>query len=126
MKNAATHPNDHQADCSTLFVFSPTPQDRTYQIQMEQLDERRNTLLGHDVVVAEVFEGRQGQIGSDSLPPEGCDGLRRHYHIPNGRFRVMLVGKDSHIKMVADSCVSFEEVIMRVENDPLRPDSSLV
>ena len=108
-----------------LFVFSPTPQDRTFQIQMEQIAERRTMLLGHDVVVAEVFEDRHGQIGGTSLPAEGCDGLRRHYHIPAGRFRVMLVGKDSHIKMVADSCVSFEEVVMRVENEPDRPEIPL-
>ena len=118
MKNAATHPNEHQTDCSTLFVFSPSPQDRTFQLQMNQIDELRNVLLGHDVVVAEVFEDRHGQVGSDRLPLEGGDGLRRRYHIPTGSFRVMLVGKDSLIKMVADSCVSFEEVVMRVENEP--------
>lgn len=118
MKNTGIHPNECQADCSTLFVFSPSPQDRTFQLQMDQIDELRNVLLSHNVVVAEVFENRQGQIGSDRLPREGCDGLRRRYHVPAGSFRVMLVGKDSLIKMVADSCVSFEEVVMRVENEP--------
>lgn len=86
---------------------------------MEQIEERRSALLGHDVVIAEVFENWQGQVGSCSLPPEGCEGLRQQYHVPNGRFRVMLVGKDERIKMVADSCVSCEEVIMRVENEPV-------
>jgi len=118
MKNAGPHPNDAQTDRSCLYVFSPTPQDRTYRIQMDLLDARRSVLLGHDVVVAEIFEDQQGQIGSENLPPEGCDGLRRRFRVPNGRFCVMLVGKDSHIKLIADSCVSFEEVIMRVENEP--------
>jgi hypothetical protein len=124
MDNLAARQNDLPTTHSLLFVFSPTPQDRTFQIQMEQIEGRRTALLGHDVVIAEVFEDRQGQIGSDSLPAEGCDGLRRQYHVPSGRFRVLLIGKDSHIKMVADSCVSFEEVIMRVENEPELSDMS--
>ena len=94
MKNTEYHPDELQTDRSWLYVFSPTPQDRTYRIQMEQLDALRNALLGHDVVVAEVFEGQQGHIGSEELPPEGCDGLRRRFRIPNGRLCVMIVGKD--------------------------------
>jgi len=115
MKNSATNSADIQDSHALLFVFSPTPQDRTYQIQMEQIEERRTALLGHDVVITEVFEDWQGHVGSRSLPPEGCQGLRQQYHVPDGRFRVVLVGKDERIKMIADSCVSFEEVIMRVE-----------
>jgi hypothetical protein len=125
MENEATHPNDLHANGSTLMVFSPTPQDRTFQLQMEMLDYRRNVLQGLDVVVAQIFEDRRGQIGSDTLPEDGCDGLRRLFHVPSGRFRVMLVDKDSHIKMVADSCVSFEEVVMRVENEPNHLEMSL-
>ena len=120
MKNSESLQGNLQDQHTLLFVFSPSPQDRTYQIQMEQFDQRRDALLGHDVVVAEVFEGSQGHIGSDRLPAEGCDGLRQLYHVPSGRFRVMLVGKDAHIKMVADSCVSFEEIVMRVENESER------
>ena len=121
MRNVDMSANDLQTSCSTLFVFSPTPQDRTFQLQMDLLSERRDALRGHEVVVAEVFENQHGQIGDENLPAEGCNGLRRHYHIPSGRFSVMLVGKDDHIKMVADSCVSFEEVVMRVENEPVHP-----
>lgn len=120
MENVATPQTDLLDENTLLYVFSPTPEDRTYQIQMELIDNRRSALLGHNVVVAEVFEDRQGQIGADRLPAEGCDGLRRQYHVPNGRFRVMLIDKFSHIKMIADSCVSFEEVVMRVENGPAR------
>ncbi len=125
MVNAITNPKGLQTDRSHLYVFSPTPQDHTYQLQMEQLQDWEAALLGHDVVVAEIFEDRQGQIGSAKLPPEGCDGLRRQYRIPSGRFRVMLVGKDAHIKMVADTCVSVEEVVMRIENDHEHIDSTL-
>ncbi len=125
MVNASAKPKGPGTDCSHLFVFSPTPQDHMHQLQMEQLQEWENALLGHDVVVAEIFEDRQGHIGSARLPTDKCSGLRQRYHVPDGRFRVMLVGKDEHIKMVADTCVSVEEVVMRIENAHEHVDSTL-
>ncbi len=125
MRSNVANSNALTPECSLLYVFSPSPNDHLYQLQMEQIQERQNLLLGHDVVIAQVFEDRQGHIGSDHLPADGCNGLRRHYHIPTGRFRVLLVGKDDQIKLVADSCVSFEEVVMRVENEPKHEEISL-
>lgn len=122
MRNVFDNSTLHLDDHTLLFVFSPTPQDRCFQLQMDQLAARREALMEHDVVVAEVFEDRHGQMGGDELSPDRCDDLRQQFHIPSGRFRVMLVGRDAHIKMVADSCVSCEEVIMRVENEPQLAD----
>ncbi len=123
MKNVSENSTDLLAD-HTLFVFSPTPNDRSFQLQMEQLAARRHALREHDVEVAEVFEDRRGLMGENELAPDRCDGLRRQFHVPNGRFCVMLVGKNAHIRMVADSCVSCEEVIMRVEHDPQLADAA--
>ena len=100
-----------------LYVFSPSSQERLYQIQMDTLTDRQIALNDHDVVVAEVFENESGHVGSDEIRIENCTGLRREYHISPGQFKVVLVGKDSAVKMCAGSCVSCEEVIMRVENE---------
>lgn len=102
-----------------LYVFSPSKQERLYQIQMETLSERQITLNDHHVTVAEVFEHEQGHIGAETIRVESSSGLRREYHIMPGQFKVVLVGKDSSVKLRAESCVSCEEVIMRVENEHL-------
>ncbi len=117
MNHTLIHPNKLQADCSMLLIFSPTPHDRAFKIQMEKFDNLRVALLEHHIVLGEVFEGLEGHIGSENLPPEVCESLRRRFHIPDGRFSVMLVDRDSHIKLIADSCVSYEEIVMRVENE---------
>lgn len=118
MGKTGYHPNEGQTDRPCLYVFSPTPRNRTYQIQMDVIDGNRRVFRDYGVDVAEIFEDCQGHIGSEKLPPEGCNGLRRRFHVPQGRFCVMLVDRDSRIKLIADSCVSYEEVIMRVENEP--------
>ena len=118
MKIRTSHSESAESHEHTLlYVFSPSPNERRYQIQMETLTDRKLALEGHDVVVAEVFESEEGHIGQEEIHVESCDGLRREYHISPGQFKVVLVGKDSSVKLCAESCVSCEEVFMRVENE---------
>ena len=105
------------ANHTLLYVFSPSRQERLYQIQMDTLTDRQIALNDHDVVVAEVFEHEQGHVGPEKIRIESGTGLRREYHISPGQFKVVLVGKDSAVKLCAESCVSCEEVFMRVENE---------
>jgi hypothetical protein len=100
-----------------LYVFSPSKSDRLYQVQMETLSDRMPTLTDHHVTIAEIFEHEQGHLGSRELPSEECSGLRRHFHIMPGQFKIVLVSHES-VKMCAESCVSCEEVIMRIDNEP--------
>ena len=100
-----------------LYVFSPSKQERRYQIQMDTLTDQQLALNDHDVVVAEVFEHERGHVGPDEIRIESSTGLRREYHISPGQFKVVLVGKDSAVKLCAESYVSCEEVFMRIENE---------
>ena len=112
--------HSEKAQCTKhtlLYVFSPSKQERIYQLQMDTLADRQLTLDDHDVVIAEVFEHECGHIGPEEVRIESSTGLRREYHILPGQFKVVLVGKDSSVKMCAETCVSCEEVIMRVENE---------
>ena len=104
-------------DVMCLYVFSPSKQDRLYQLQMETLSDRLPTLTDHHITIAEVFEHELGHIGDEELPCEGCSGLRQQFHILPGQFKVVLAN-DSSIKLRAESCISCEEVIMRIENEP--------
>jgi hypothetical protein len=113
-----SHSDQAQATQETLlYVFSPSKQERVYQLQMDTLSERQLTLNDHHVVIAEVFENECGHVGPKEIHIESSTGLRREYHILPGQFKVVLVGKDSSVKMCAETCVSCEEVIMRVENE---------
>ncbi len=106
-----------RSERTLLYVFSPSKQDRLYQLQMDTLANRQLALDDHHVVIAEVFEHEGGHVGPEKIRVESSTGLRRDYHISPGQFKVVLVGKDSTVKLCAESCVSCEEVFMRVENE---------
>jgi hypothetical protein len=107
--------SNRQSMC--IYVFSPSKNDRLYQVQMETFSDRLLTLTNHNVTIAEVFEHEQSHLGNEDLPSEESTGLRRHYHILPGQFKVVLTS-DASVKMSAESCVSCEEVIMRIDNEP--------
>lgn len=108
-----------------LFVFSPSKQERRYQMQREKLSDRSNTLDEHHVTVAEIFEDNEGHIGEEGISSYNAEELRRQFHINPGQFKVVLVS-DASVRMCAESCISCEEVIMRVENQPAEPKHSFL
>lgn len=115
MNAAVENPKDSSADSICLYVFSPSKHDRLYQVQMETLADRLLTLADHNLTVAEVFEHEEGHVGEEQLPCEKCHFLRQQFHITPGQFKVVLV-TDASVKLCAESCVSCEEVLMRIDN----------
>ncbi len=105
-----------------LYIFSPSKHDRLYQLQMDTLSDRMLTLTDHHITIAEVFEHEQGYMGENELACENSHGLRQQFHIMPGQFRIVLAS-DSAVKLSAESCVSCEEVIMRIENKPVETRS---
>jgi hypothetical protein len=93
---------------------------------MDTLSGRQIALNDHHVVIAEVFEHEGGHVGPEEIQTENGYGLRREYHIMPGQFKVVLVGNDSSVKLSAETCVSCEEVIMRVENEHAQEVESMV
>lgn len=99
-----------------LIIFSPSPDHRAYQMQIEQLESIRLAMQDCRLTVAEIFEQGQGHIGQMELPVEGCDRFRERFHIGPGQFKVFLVGSDSEVHLVAEDCISWQELLMRVDN----------
>ncbi|HOK67100.1 MAG TPA: DUF4174 domain-containing protein [Anaerohalosphaeraceae bacterium] len=99
-----------------LIIFSPTPDHRCYQMQVEQLESIRLAMQDCRLTVAEIFEQGQGRIGQTELPAEGCARFREKFRICPGQFKVFLVGSDSEVHLVSEDCISWQELLMRVDN----------
>ena len=124
MKLETTNLTELRDQQTLLYVFSPSKQERLYQLQMDTFADDELVLSEHHVILAEVFEHGQGHVGSEKLHHDNCRGLRQAYHIMPGQFKIVMVGKDSAVKLSAESCISTEEVIMRVENEPAEMEST--
>lgn len=99
-----------------LFVFSPTPNDRHYQMQMEQLESIQLAVQDCHLMVAEIFERGDGRIGRSDLSVDSCTRFREKFNVHPGQFKVFLVGSDSEVHLVSEDCISWQELMMRVDN----------
>jgi hypothetical protein len=99
-----------------LFVFSPSPDHRYYQMQMEQLDSIRLAVQDSRLMIAEIFEQGDGHIGRSDLSNDSCTRFREKFNVHPGQFKVFLVGSDSEVHLVSEDCISWQELMMRVDN----------
>lgn len=100
-----------------LYLFAASKHERLYQLQMESLVAYAPESLEQDIIIAEVFENGEGHIGSSKLPRDKCQELWQQYHILPSQFKIVLVGRDSTVILCSESCVSYEEVVMRIKNE---------
>ncbi len=109
-----TRPDDFTCKNPLLFIFSPNPDDRHYQMQMEQLDSIQLAVEDCHLMIAEIFEKGDGRMGRSDLPTDRCNRFREKFNVHPGQFKVFLVGSDSEVHLVSDDCISWQELMMRV------------
>ena len=99
-----------------LFVFSPSPDNRHYQMQMEQLESIRFAVQDSHLMVAEIFEQGDGRMGRADLSVDRCVHFREKFNVHPGQFKVFLLGSDAEVHLVSDDWISWQELMMRVDN----------
>jgi hypothetical protein len=115
MADLQTSLNEWKSKNSLLFVFSPCQEDYFCKIQRELFSDCQEALQRYGLIVAEVFEQGGSHIGAMQLDSNSSDYLRGQFNIAPGEFKVLLLGKDQHIKLATDSMVSERELLMRLE-----------
>ena len=116
MVTPKTRLDDYKWKNPLLFVFSPSPEDRLYQMQMEQLDSIQLAMQDCHLMVAEIFERGDGRMGQSDLSIDSCVHFREKFNVHPGQFKVFLLGSDSEVHLVSEDCISWQELMMRVDN----------
>lgn len=105
-----------QGNNPLLFVFSPSRENQHYQMQMEQLETIRLAVQDCRLLVAEIFEKGDGHIGQSDLSTANCSHFREKFDVQPGQFKVFLLGSDSEVYLISEDCISWQELMMRVDS----------
>ena len=116
----------HQPGGCVFFVFSSSQQDNQYRIQMDMLQDDRRTMDEHEIVLAEIFEQGNSRLGQNAVKPEESEYLRRQFNVLPGQFKVLLMGRDSRIKLLAESFVSSQELFLRLDTANLPRETAVL
>lgn len=109
--------NGFKTKNSLLLIFAPDNRHHNYAIQKELLYGCEAIFRQQGLIVAEVFEQGESHIGKMQLDPESCDYLRNLFNAPPGQFKVILLGKEQHVKLITEEFVSDRELLMRLETE---------
>ena len=103
-----------------LLVFSPHSSDDRFEALDRNLSKASLELADRDLLVFRIFETEASSLGKQFLAYEDAAELRRRFEIENGRFAMILVGKDGGTKMVCENRVKLQEVFDRIDSMPMR------
>jgi hypothetical protein len=91
--------NEYRGKRRPLLLFAPSPADEAYRHQKNLLDAAAARAAERDVVVIEVFDGRQASADGVDIGPAAARDLRDTFAPPADGLTVVLVGKDGAEKL---------------------------
>ena len=101
-------------------VFAPSVSEKEYREQLRQFQDLEPALEDRNLLIGEFSEGEPGKLGGDPVSPEEVAGLREAFGIPDGRFTVVLVGKDGGEKFRSHGPVSPQDIFDQIDAMPMR------
>jgi hypothetical protein len=103
-----------------LLIFAPDEADPAYQQQQQWLEPQTSALEERDLLLFSLFaDGESTIAGTQSSSPTPAE-LREEFDIAEDEFAVLLVGKDSTVKMHTDQPVEPQTLLGLVEQMPIR------
>jgi hypothetical protein len=102
-----------------LLVFSPSESQPNFVRQKNAINGHRIGMSDRDMVVLYVVgNGVKADFGAQ--PRLGAGAIRSRYRVPEGQFRVLLLGKDGGLKRDASTFVPITEIFAEIDRMPMR------
>ena len=105
-----------------IIIFDTSPATENYRMQKGELETRTEGVLDRELIVLELFENEQSRMGDVFLPDDAVKNLRDLFSAEQGRFQVILVGKDGGVKLRSDKPVPAAELFGLIDAMPMRQE----
>ena len=103
-----------------IFVFAPSNMDARYVEQARQFEGKQESINERDLTRFDVLESGDSKIGDAALVASDAQSLRKQFHIRNGAFRVLLVGKDGHTAYSSGKPATAKSLFDLIDSMPMR------
>ena len=109
-------------DHRTIYIFtSGQDQDHIYDSVILDLKEHRKEITERDLVVYTDLPGGDEIMNGKTLPADDATELRKQYKVTEGKFTLILVGKDNTEKLRwANELHSLQKVFDLIDTMPMR------
>lgn len=112
--------SDYRWKHRLLFIFAPSTTDATFLALDKRLAQTALEIEDRDMIIFRIFENSPSRVSDKPLLPGDDEALRRRFGIEAGRFTVVLVGKDSGVKLVAHRDADLQSIFNLIDSMPMR------
>ncbi|MEM7652729.1 MAG: DUF4174 domain-containing protein [Pseudomonadota bacterium] len=121
---AITTMNDFAWERRPLLIFAPSPDTPLVRDQRAALAAEKGGLLERDMLVIEII-GQQVTLDGQVVDPQAnpsmsATSLRQRYLVAADRSTVLLVGKDTGVKLQQSEAFSTETLFTTIDAMPMR------
>ncbi len=103
-----------------LLIFAPNGTDMRLMDLEARMDARNEDMQDRDLLTFRILEtGLSGRPGAPMTEAD-AEVLRRRYKAPQGRFTVILIGKDGGVKLVQEERISLQAIFDLIDTMPMR------
>jgi hypothetical protein len=103
-----------------LVLFSPSESDASFQLQKQGLASSAGEVLDRDLMILEIVEQGQSRAGNQLLSEKSVQDIRKRLGVQRGSFHVLLIGKDSGVKLRSSEPVSMKDLFGLIDSMPMR------
>ncbi|MCW5318177.1 DUF4174 domain-containing protein [Nostoc sp. KVJ3] len=103
-----------------LIVFAPSVDNRTYQQQMQLLQEQKSGFTDRDLVLVQVLATDKSYANGQLIDESSAANLRNRFGVDKENFRVILVGKDGGVKRQDTTPVRAIAIFEQIDAMPMR------
>ncbi len=105
-----------------LFLFAPEQSSPEFSELQREISGRQPGVADRDLVVFKILENGSSRMNSTEMDSQTAAAIRKRFFVPEGRFTVILVGKDGGIKMKTEAPVTLDEIFDRIDSMPMRKE----
>ena len=105
-----------------ILIFAPSSDSDACKRQMREFEGQEDGMLDRDLIIFQVFKRGGSHSGNASISEQQANQLRHHFRVKEGKFIIILIGKDGGVKLRRQGPVEVSEIFNIIDAMPMRQE----
>ena len=110
----------HKWENRVLIFSASSPTNVGYRRQEQLLSKGKRGMKERDLIIYKLYDDHWLDHQGEELSKDEAIAIRSAYDLPEGKFMVVLVGKDGKVKMRKNDIISTREIFALIDSMPMR------